>query len=322
MTTSQHTRVQISSAGRRTGDRVLLDDQGAVVGEQVVHVGEHLVPLGDVAEQVGRQHARRAARSSPSRPRRASCWAKPSSKGPRRPGLGPGLRRASRGGVHPDDLRPPAAASSAPEQGPGGGARTATQIGQRTAARRSRPPRQALDQRVRRRHAGAVIARVERRPSGRSGGLPRRRCLGTSSVVIMARPSSSGVGMRLAGQPAAPQQDSEGDHREPETEVLDRDVPGDRTPSISVRVVDDDRVGQLGQPAVDRDLEGKDDHHEHQYWAVRKIPVLNQASSSTTTAITAITVSRVYSGTATRLNPGGPGAGTVPERSSTRPTAS
>ena len=76
---------------------------------------------------------------------------------------------------------------------------------------------------------------------------------------------------------------------------------GTRSPSISVGVVDHDRIGKLGQPAVDWNLEREDDHD--------RPPVLRGAEDarpevdqfSSTTASNAQTVSTVYSGIGTCL---------------------
>ncbi len=50
------------------GDRILLDHEGAVVVEQVVDRRQHLVPLGDVAEQVRREHPRHRIAEPPGLP--------------------------------------------------------------------------------------------------------------------------------------------------------------------------------------------------------------------------------------------------------------
>ena len=62
-------------------------------------------------------------------------------------------------------------------------------------------------------------------------------------------------------QPSAPKRNSERHRGESEAEVFDGNIPGSPQSENRPRVVDHDRSRELGEPAIHRNLEGKDDHH-------------------------------------------------------------
>ena len=84
-------------------------------------------------------------------------------------------------------------------------------------------------------------------PTWSSSADQRSCCSSTRSVVWVAL------------SPPLPQKHREGDEGEAEQVVLHGDVPREADAAVLVRVVEDDRRRQLGQPAVDQDLEEQDD---------------------------------------------------------------
>ncbi len=128
---------------------------------------------------------------------------------------------------------------------------------------------------------GVHQAVVGRRARVECGGHPDLRSVTAHPCLAIAQPLT------------LPQQQHGGHQCEAEQEILDGNV--ERKPDAAgvAVVVDDDRCGQLGEPAVDGDLKANTITIEIQYAGLRKRPVCSTPNSNAHTAITASTAGSV-----------------------------
>src|SRR5690348_1907852 len=101
--------------------------------------------------------------------------------------------------------------------------------------------------------------------TGPAGSCPRThtpasppRTVSRSPASIIERRTSVMAGFSGRAAPL-PQGQGQGDQGEREPEVLDRDIPRPAHPGDGGRAVEHDRRGELGQPAIHRDLERERD---------------------------------------------------------------
>ena len=276
MITRQAHRLPHGAGRPGVRDRVLVHGQGAAGPQQLAQVAQRGVRVGHVADQVrGEDAVERPVHAGGGQLLDRSVH----ERDRRRPRLGPGARPASRPRRRPPRSRRAGRRRAAPPW------TRRSRSRRRAAAGRAPRPAAASAGRT---AAGARGTRGSRRPAGRRRRRRRRSAAGTVSrrrpgdSALTVLPSFPSAAARLPGCGAArwvlsrrpgslplPRQQGRGDQREAEQEVLDRDVPRAAQPGHLPGGVHDDRRAQLGQPAVDRDLEAEHDQHRQ---PVRRAP--------------------------------------------------